>query len=94
MAYRPGFEIGGMLTFNADHGMCEAVVRGYRSGFLTEVDYHHLTLCDTLEGVLISSVLLYFSHFCFLSDVKLNLQETDYSTFLQEEVRYLNDHIN
>lgn len=56
-----------MLTFNADHALAEAVVRGFRSGYLTEVDYHHLTLCDNME------------------DVKLNLQETDYSGFLQEE---------
>jgi len=36
-------EAGGLGTFNLDHGFPEAVVRGFRSGFLTDYDYHHLT---------------------------------------------------
>jgi hypothetical protein len=28
----------------------EGLVRGYRSAFLDDVDYHHLTQCETLEG--------------------------------------------
>lgn len=49
------------------HGFVEALVRGYRSGFLSDTDYHHMTQCDNLE------------------DVKMNLQETDYDTFLNAE---------
>ena len=37
--------------------------------------------------VLISSCFLFFVVHVVLTDVKLNLQETDYSGFLQEEVR-------
>ena len=36
-------EAGGLGTFNLEHGFPEAVVRGFRSGFLTDYDYHHLT---------------------------------------------------
>lgn len=40
---------GGMATFNMLHGFSEALVRGYKSGFLKDSDYHHLTQCDSLE---------------------------------------------
>ena len=36
-------EAGGLATFNLEHGFPESVVRGFRSGFLTDYDYHHLT---------------------------------------------------
>lgn len=54
-----------MLTLS--HRFTEALVRGYRLGFLTDVEFHHITQCDNLD------------------DVKLNLQETDYGSFLSEE---------
>ena len=41
--------LGGLMTFNIDHGFTEALVRGMRSGFLNDSDYHHLTQCETLE---------------------------------------------
>ena len=41
--------LGGMSTFNMAHGFVEALVRGMRSGFLTDSDYHHLTQCENLE---------------------------------------------
>lgn len=44
-------EAGGLGTFNLDHGFPEAVVRGFRSGFLTDYDYHHLTQCESLEDM-------------------------------------------
>jgi hypothetical protein len=40
---------GGLSTFNIQHGFVEALVRGYRSGFLKDSDYHHLTQCESLE---------------------------------------------
>jgi V-type H+-transporting ATPase subunit d len=49
--YTPADALGGMATFNIHHGFPEALVRGYRSGFLKDSDYHHLTQCDTLEDV-------------------------------------------
>jgi len=45
------FELGGMTTFNMQHGFPEALVRGMRSGFLSDTDYHHLTQCENLEDV-------------------------------------------
>ena len=59
--------VGGIATFNIQDSFVEALARGYRSGFLNDTDYHHLTQCETLD------------------DVKLNLAETDYGTFLQNE---------
>ena len=40
-----------LATFNMDHGYVEAVVRGFRSSFLSDQDYHHLSQCETLEDV-------------------------------------------
>jgi V-type H+-transporting ATPase subunit d len=42
---------GGMATFNILHGFPEAIVRGMRSSFLLDADYHHLTQCETLDDV-------------------------------------------
>lgn len=43
-------QAGGIASFNIQHGYVEALVRGFRSGFLDDVDYHHLTQCESLEG--------------------------------------------
>jgi V-type H+-transporting ATPase subunit d len=59
--------LGGIATFNMLHGFPEALVRGMRTGFLRDADYHHLTQCENLE------------------DVKMNLMETDYGAYLQNE---------
>ena len=40
-----------MDTFNAHHGFAEALVRGYRSGFLNAEDYKKLGTCESLEDV-------------------------------------------
>ena len=42
---------GDMTTFNILHGFPEALVRGMRSSFLQDSDYHHLTQCETLDDV-------------------------------------------
>jgi V-type H+-transporting ATPase subunit d len=42
---------GGMAHFNILHGFPEALVRGMRSSFLGDADYHHLTQCETLDDV-------------------------------------------
>jgi len=42
---------GGMQEFNILHGFSEALVRGMRSSFLKDADYHHLTQCETLEDI-------------------------------------------
>ncbi len=41
---------GSFLTFNINDGYLEALVRGYRSGILTNADYSNLVQCDSLEG--------------------------------------------
>ena len=55
--------LGGMTTFNVAHGFVEALVRGMRSGFLSDSDYHHLTQCETLE---VHSLLCMEMYICFL----------------------------
>lgn len=40
-----------LSLFNVQHGFNEAIVRGLRSGFLTQEDYRRLEACDTLEDV-------------------------------------------
>eukprot|EP01031_Cornospumella_fuschlensis_P035736 gene35736-43345_t len=47
----PNVGLGGMATFNMQHGFVEAVIRGFRSSFMTDETYHHLTQCDTLEDI-------------------------------------------
>lgn len=42
---------GGIDTFNILHGFPEALVRGMRSSFLLDADYHHLTQCETLDDI-------------------------------------------
>lgn len=42
---------GDLTTFNVFHGFPEALVRGMRSSFLTDADYHHLTQCETVDDV-------------------------------------------
>lgn len=43
--------LGGMDTFNMQHGFVEALVRGFRSGFIADDTYHHLSQCENLEDV-------------------------------------------
>lgn len=45
----PNVSLGGLATFNMQHGFVESIVRGFRSGFLQDETYHHLTQCETLE---------------------------------------------
>jgi len=40
-----------LSAFNINHGFCEAVVRGLRSGFLGPEDYRRLGTSDTLEDM-------------------------------------------
>jgi V-type H+-transporting ATPase subunit d len=43
--------LGGMDTFNMQHGFVEALVRGFRSGFIKADQYNHLSQCETLEDI-------------------------------------------
>lgn len=42
---------GGIADFNIHHGFIEALIRGMRSSFLSDPDYHHITQCENLEDV-------------------------------------------
>lgn len=43
--------LGDLTSFNAEHGYLEALVRGFRSGFLREFEYRQLTQCEVLDDV-------------------------------------------
>lgn len=43
--------LGDLTSFNAEHGYLEALVRGFRSGFLREYEYRQLTQCEVLDDV-------------------------------------------
>jgi hypothetical protein len=43
--------VGGLLTFNIEFGYLEAVLRGFRSGFLNELQYRQLCQCENLDDV-------------------------------------------
>lgn len=49
--------------FNQKDGFLEAVVRGYRSDFLSGQDYADLSQCETLEDV--RTFLVFCYHFNF-----------------------------
>ena len=67
MSYGGGdITLGGLSTFNMQHGFVEALVRGYRSGFLTDTDYHHLTQCDNLEVNLLFTLILHSKQLYYL----------------------------
>jgi len=38
--------------FNIDHGYLEGLIRGFKSGLLTSIDYSNLVQCETLEGLI------------------------------------------
>lgn len=48
---KPQTGTGNLTTFNIQHGFAEALLRGMRSSFLSDPDYHHLTQCETLDDV-------------------------------------------
>lgn len=43
--------LGGLMTFNASYGYLEGMLRGFRSGFLTELEYRQLCQSTSLEDV-------------------------------------------
>lgn len=43
--------LGGLASFNIEYGFVEAVLRGFRSGFLKDFEYRQLCQCDNLDDV-------------------------------------------
>jgi V-type H+-transporting ATPase subunit d len=39
-----------MISFNADNGYLDGIVRGYKSALLTNIQYLNLIQCENLEG--------------------------------------------
>lgn len=48
---RDDSSVGGLTTFNLEYGYLEAMVRGFKSGFLKSYEYRQLCQCETLEDV-------------------------------------------
>jgi len=42
---------GSLMSFNVEHGFNEALLRGFKSGFIREVEYRQLCQCDNLDDV-------------------------------------------
>ena len=40
-----------LCLHNRDNGFTESLCRGFRTGFLSDADYHHLTQCETLDDM-------------------------------------------
>jgi hypothetical protein len=43
--------IGGLMSFNADYGYIEAILRGFRSGFIKSFEYRQLCQCESLDDI-------------------------------------------
>jgi len=46
--------IGGLMTFNMEHGYLEAIVRGLKTGYLRDHEYRALTNAESLEDARLS----------------------------------------
>jgi V-type H+-transporting ATPase subunit d len=64
-------------------GFLEGIVRGYKSGTLTQAHYASLTQCETLEGQQGKYTLLPL--LTITVDFKTQLSATDYGNFLANE---------
>ena len=53
-----------MALFNVNDGFAEAVVRGYRSAFLSSEDYRRLGASDNLEGMFLAVNIIYLLSRC------------------------------
>ena len=51
MGYETLTKPGGLATFNNHHGYTEAILRGYRLGFLKDEGYRNVLQCETLDDV-------------------------------------------
>lgn len=69
----------GFTTWNMEDGFLDAMVRGWRSTFLTEHEYGNLR-----EGGRRADARTKED----FEDMRLTLQETDYGNFLAAEVRF------
>lgn len=68
-------------VWNLENGFVDAMVRGWRSTFLTELEYNNIKEGGRRGGGSDGKTKEDFE------DLRLTLQETDYGNFLQAEVR-------
>ncbi|EGG23152.1 hypothetical protein DFA_05284 [Cavenderia fasciculata] len=73
---------GGIFTFNKDDGYLEALLRGFRKGILSHVDYTNLRQCENLEGKKKQQEEQKDKE---RFNIKLHLSQTDYGDFLSGE---------
>ena len=83
---------GNVLFFSLNDGYLDGFLRGFRLKILDQNDYSNLSQCESLDGIysllvialtIIISLPLIFTY-VFL-DFKLQLSQTDYKDFLQNE---------
>ena len=67
----------GFTLWNIENGFIDGVLRGWRSTFLTDVEYSNLKEGGRRGGKAKED----------FEDLRLTLQETDYGNFLASEVR-------
>ena len=71
-----------MNSFNSKHGYLEAILRGFRSGFLNDSEYRQLTQCETLEDFKLCFQETDFAE--ILSSIDINMKLT--SQVVQDRV--------
>ena len=82
--------VGTLATFNISHGFVESLVRGLRSSFLKDADYHHLTQCDTIDDIKLNLAETdYASALCNLSVLTPASLQSAALVKLADEIRYL-----
>jgi hypothetical protein len=71
--------------WNIQDGFMEGFLRGLRSTFLTDADYSHLRDCRSIDGKAARCAWGELAtNTIFAADLRLNLQETDYSDLFDE----------
>ena len=68
-----------------NNGFLEGVIRGYRSGILTNNQYANLAQCETLEGKASHRVPFHSFTHMMGADFRTQLSATDYGNFLANE---------
>ena len=64
-----------MSTFAIDDGFPEAMVRGFRSGFLADESYASIKTCNNLQELKIVTLIIYYCRFPLYSTAQLPYAE-------------------
>jgi len=74
--------VGSLVSFNMEHGFLEAVLRGYRSGFLKEQEYNQIRNAESMEDV---KLTLGDTDFCSVLQNQSKLSPTIIANKCQEK---------